>query len=133
MINRLHNCRNPFQGETKRVLTVCSAGLLRSPTAAVVLSQPPFNFNTRPCGVNPEYALIPIDDVLINWADEIVFVHPAIEAEFKIRFADPPADVIVLNITDTWGYRDPFLMDMIAKQYTEALEKLAALNKEETA
>ena len=45
--NRLSNVNNRFQGNFKRVLYVCSAGLLRSPTLAEILSQAPYNFNTR--------------------------------------------------------------------------------------
>jgi predicted protein tyrosine phosphatase len=73
MKNRLYNCKNPYQGNYKKVLTVCSAGLLRSPTIAWVLSQDPWNYNTRSCGVH-DYALIMLDDVLLTWADEIVVV-----------------------------------------------------------
>jgi predicted protein tyrosine phosphatase len=32
LMNRLGNCKNYHQGKFKRVLCVCSAGLLRSPT-----------------------------------------------------------------------------------------------------
>jgi predicted protein tyrosine phosphatase len=71
-MNRLGNCTNPYQGNTKKVLCVCSAGLLRSPTAAVVLSQEPFNYNTRAAGISTDYALVQVDDVLVTWADEIV-------------------------------------------------------------
>ena len=55
--NKLANTRNPYQGTSKRVLCVCSAGLLRSPTIAWILSNPPFNFNTRAAGVSLEYVL----------------------------------------------------------------------------
>ena len=47
--NRLGNSRNIYQGKDKRVLCVCSAGLLRSPTAANVLHKE-FGYNTRACG-----------------------------------------------------------------------------------
>ncbi len=43
--------QNPYQGKYKRVLCVCSAGVLRSATTAVVLSKEPFNFNTRSAGL----------------------------------------------------------------------------------
>ncbi len=35
--NRWGNIDNPYQGSAKKVLCVCSAGMLRSPTAANVL------------------------------------------------------------------------------------------------
>ena len=62
---------NPYQGAYKRVLCVCSAGILRSATAALVLSKEPFNYNTRSAGVE-HYALIPITEVLLAWADEVI-------------------------------------------------------------
>ncbi len=71
-MNRMHNAGNLHQGQYKKVLCVCSAGLLRSPTTAVVLSKEPYNFNTRAAGCVPDYALIKVDAVLIHWADEIV-------------------------------------------------------------
>ena len=51
LMNRIANSTNPFQKDYKRVLCVCSAGLLRSPTAAYVLSQAPYNYNTRAAGL----------------------------------------------------------------------------------
>ena len=36
-LNQLANINNPYQGKSKKVLCLCSAGLLRSPTAANVL------------------------------------------------------------------------------------------------
>src|SRR4051812_12492152 len=71
-LNRLGNIKNPYQGNGKKVLCVCSAGLLRSPTIAFVASNPPFNFNTRAVGTSQEYALIPIEDVHVAWAEEII-------------------------------------------------------------
>lgn len=122
-MNRRANSTNPFQGDVKRVLTVCSAGLLRSPTAAVVLSQEPFNYNTRAVGMSEEYALIPIDADLVFWADEIVFMHPSIEREYVERFGVPKdVNVVVLNIPDTYGYRDPRLVEMIREQYTQEIK-----------
>lgn len=40
--NRKHMMKHPSQGDFKKVLCVCSGGLLRSPTVAWVLSNPPF-------------------------------------------------------------------------------------------
>ena len=68
--NQLGNAKNPHQGDRKRVLCVCSAGLLRSPTIATYLSER-YEFNTRACGTSDEYELIPISEALLHWADEI--------------------------------------------------------------
>ncbi len=72
MFNRVHNAGNPYQGGYKKVLCVCSAGLLRSPTAAVVLAQDPFNYNTRAVGTDKGHAFMPLETVHLTWADEIV-------------------------------------------------------------
>jgi predicted protein tyrosine phosphatase len=120
-MNRKHNARNPFQGAFKKVLTVCSAGLLRSPTAAVVLSQEPYNFNTRAAGAEDSFALIPVDEVLLDWADEVVFMT---EDHFDIVDAKFPAKLkqwVILGVPDTFEYRNPELMQMIRDKYDEAV------------
>jgi len=116
LMNRLGNCHNEWQGNYKRVLCVCSAGVLRSPTAAFVLSQEPYNFNTRAVGLTPEFALIPVDEVLLAWADEIVCMTYKQEIELK-EITDKP--VICLNILDNFEYRDPELIELIKERYKE--------------
>jgi predicted protein tyrosine phosphatase len=70
--NQLGVLFNAYQGKHKKVLTVCSAGCLRSPTAAHILSSEPWNYNTRCAGTSAEYAIVPITEALIVWADVIV-------------------------------------------------------------
>jgi len=115
-LNRIHNCTNPYQGKTKRVLCLCSAGLLRSPTTAVVL-QRDFGYNTRAAGVTKEYALILADDVLYNWADEIVAVESNIAFQIPKEFKNK---VIILNIPDIYSYMDKELQKIIKEQYLNA-------------
>jgi predicted protein tyrosine phosphatase len=118
-MNRIHTAGNPCQGPFKRVLCVCSAGLLRSPTAAVVLSQEPFNFNTRAAGCH-DYALVPVDEVLIHWADEIVVMEDRHHSKLDFDFPQISAlnkKVIVLGVPDDYPYRDPGLMKLIANRY----------------
>jgi predicted protein tyrosine phosphatase len=118
-MNRLHNMTNPHQGKYKKVLCVCSAGLLRSPTAAVVLSQPPFDFNTRAAGIEESYALVPVDTVLVNWADEIVCMTNAHARQLELAYPEAvEKTVLVLSIPDSYAYRDPELMKLIAERYT---------------
>lgn len=123
-LNRLSNASNPYQGKYKKVLCVCSAGLLRSPTAAVVLSQPPYNYNTRAAGANKEYALVPLDPVLLSWADEIVCMED--EHEFLIKkmmddgsrgFAVINKPIINLDIVDGYEYRNEDLVGLIKEKY----------------
>jgi predicted protein tyrosine phosphatase len=112
--NRLSNTKNPYQGEYKKVLCVCSAGLLRSPTAAVVLCKPPYNYNTRAAGMNKEYALIPVDEALIVWADEIVCMTKDQELELKDLTEKP---ILCLDIEDNYEYRNEKLQMLIAEIY----------------
>lgn len=125
-MNRLATAANPYQGKFKRVLCVCSAGLLRSPTTAVVLSQEPFNHNTRAAGLTQEFALVPVDQVLLTWADEVV----CMEAEQKEILVDALAQlkmerkpVVCLDLPDNFSYRDPELMKMIADRYSARAPK----------
>ena len=112
--SRILNASNRHQGAYKKVLCVCSAGMLRSPTAALVLSMEPFNFNTRACGIGKEYALIVLDDVLLAWADEIVCMESVVALELKKK---TKKTIICLDIQDAFDYRDPSLMDFIKSSY----------------
>ena len=122
-MNRKANCKNEYQGKDKRVLCVCSAGLLRSPTAAFVL-QKEFGYNTRAAGINPEYALIAVDDVLLHWADEVVVMEPWMAH----KLACFPKTLICLDVPDNFERMDPELQKIILKNYND---HLISLNKGE--
>lgn len=104
--------RNHYQGAYRRVLCVCSGGILRSPTLAWVLSNPPYNCNTRAVGSHKEYALVPIDQILIDWANVVIFVNEENFDKAKESF-DLPADAIVLSVPDSYAYRDSELVAAI--------------------
>lgn len=120
--NRMANTKNEFQGNAKRVLCVCSAGLLRSPTAAVVLAGEPFNYNTRAAGINAEYALVPVDEVLIHWADEIVCMEPDHAEILQKMVGEKNRPIFCLNIDDRYAYRDPDLVWLIQEKYKACLD-----------
>lgn len=113
-LNALWNCKNPHQGSAIKVLCVCSAGLLRSPTIAAVLSK--LGYNTRAAGVH-DYALIRVDPVLIAWADMIVCAGVEHEEIIKNTFynagdlAGKP--IIALDIPDRFGFMAPELVEEI--------------------
>lgn len=123
-MNRSANSQNPYQGRFKKVLCVCSAGLLRSPTAAVVLSQEPYNFNTRAAGLVSDFALIPVDKVLLSWADEVVCMTPDQGDTLKTMVSEDQT-LICLDIPDQFPYRDPDLMKLIRERYDAAQAELA--------
>lgn len=95
------------------MLCVCSAGLLRSPTAAIVL-QREFGYNTRACGIEASFALIPFDEVLAHWADEIVVMEPyqvlRVPEEYRGK-------VVCLDIRDSYEYMNEELQKLIIKKY----------------
>jgi predicted protein tyrosine phosphatase len=115
-MNRLANTKNKYQGNYKKVLCVCSAGLLRSPTVAFVLSQEPFNFNTRSAGLNSDFALIQVDDVLLEWADEIICMEKEQE---EILLQETMKPIICLDLEDDFEYRNPKLIELVKQAYLE--------------
>lgn len=118
--NQLANVGNQFQTKARKVLCVCSAGLLRSPTAANVLHTK-FGFNTRAVGADKEYALIPLTQALIWWADEIVFVNREafllLNQEEQDELESVGVKVIILNIEDDFDWMDITLRTEILVQY----------------
>lgn len=128
--NQLHNIGNPFQGAAKKVLCVCSAGLLRSPTMANTLHKT-FGFNTRAVGSCKDFALIPISQALIWWADEIVFANVDNFLELSQDEKDEIESVglkkTILNIPDDFEFGDNHLEQIIIQQYNDAWS-----NSEET-
>ena len=120
-MNSLHNANNPYQGAEKRVLCLCSAGLLRSPTAAYIL-QKELGYNTRAAGVT-DYALIPVTEVLLKWADEIVCVNQEtyniLIEDIKRDVPEVDADIVVLDIPDVYSRMDETLQKIILRQYLE--------------
>jgi predicted protein tyrosine phosphatase len=115
-MNRLNVAHNRYQGETKTVLTVCSAGVLRSPTAAHILSAAPYNFNTRSAGLTEEYALIYVDEILLEWAQAIVCMEKGQEKELLKRLETlglTHKPVYCLEVPDQFPYRDPKLVELL--------------------
>ena len=122
MNNRLWNARNPNQGRFQKVLCVCSAGLLRSPTVAWILSNEPFNFNTRAAGSTKTFALIHADEVLLHWADAVVFVNQENFDETTREFPgllQEDKQIVVLDLPDRFKTRDPELVRIATEQLTK--------------
>lgn len=117
---RSMTAQNSYQGDWPRVLCVCTAGLLRSPTLAWVLSNPPYNCNTRAAGSEPAYALVSVDQVLLNWARIVVFVNPENHEQVMERKLTMPGQVFVLNVPDSFAFRDPRLVEAIKAELKSA-------------
>jgi predicted protein tyrosine phosphatase len=125
--NQLGVLFNAYQGKHKKVLTVCSAGCLRSPTAAHILSSEPWNYNTRCAGTSAEYAIVPITEALIVWADVIVCMDEfqqlhintmqnKLSEEYE---AFEYKQVINLDIPDNFDYRNPKLVEIMTEKFKE--------------
>lgn len=129
--NQLGVVFNAYQGNHKKVLCVCSAGCLRSPTAAHILSSPPFNFNTRAVGLSREYAIIPISDALLMWADVVLVMDSDQQKQVNDmqmalfnQMDDSMHDynfkqVINLGIEDDYNYRDPQLVKLMTDKFVD--------------
>jgi predicted protein tyrosine phosphatase len=113
-------CNNMYQGDAKRVLTVCSAACLRSPTAAVVLNQE-YGYNTKAAGVSLEYAIAPVTGRLLMWSQEVVVMDnwQAHEIIGMLEIMHITRPVICLNIDDNYSYMQPELVSLIKQRYTE--------------
>lgn len=122
--------RHPAQHshKYKKVLFVCSAGILRSATAAHVFSAEPYNWNTRTAGMGIEFALNPVSEALILWADKIYCMEQEhlddmksvfgerLEKLIKARNCDDEIFIEVLNIPDIYEYRSPELIKLLKEK-----------------
>jgi predicted protein tyrosine phosphatase len=107
---------NPYQGRDKKVLFVCSAGILRSATAARIYAH---KYNTRCAGTGLDYALVPLSEKLMDWADEIVFVNP-VNYDRACEMFDMRAYqdyTKILSIPDEYEHKAPELVKIFEKQY----------------
>lgn len=116
--NRLGVVLNPYQGEKDKILCVCSGGVLRSPTAAWLLSHEPYDFNTRSAGTE-DYALIAVDEALLTWADKVVVMEPHHEQKVRNKLKSFGLDkpVQCLRIPDNFMYRAPDLVKLIKERF----------------
>ena len=114
---------NPYQGNRQRILFVCSAGLLRSPTGAHVGTTR--GYNTRSCGSAQHYALIPITVNLIEWAQTIVFVNRENKIQALDTFKNTGYDEdierksVTLDIPDQYEAFDYFLIQAFNTWFDE--------------
>jgi predicted protein tyrosine phosphatase len=125
-MNQLNVIWNKAQTKTKKVLCLCSAGVLRSPTAANVIHDL-FGFNTRSAGLVDSFALIPVTESLLIWADEIVVMEQqqVDEIETKLKNVDMDLDfkrVLCLNIPDQFYWNDDELKNLIHSAYSNYMD-----------
>ncbi|MFY2597468.1 hypothetical protein ACOTHJ_15110 [Achromobacter xylosoxidans] len=118
---------NEHQGRARRVVFCCTAGLLRSPTAAH-LAATHFGMNTRSAGVH-ERALQRLSVNLIEWAYQIVFVNSDNYETALQTFSNSDSEwqlrrkAIVWNLKDVHDYMAPAL----TKELMPLLEQLNSM------
>jgi predicted protein tyrosine phosphatase len=106
---------NPYQGNDKKVLFVCTMGILRSATGARIYAS---KYNTRSAGTDLEEALIPVTQTLLDWADEVVFVNPKNYGDLVGKFKLPD-NIKVLNIPDDYPHMDKEIIAAFSEQYEQ--------------
>lgn len=110
---------NPYQGTDKKVVFVCSMGILRSATAARLYAH---KYNTRCAGTDAD-ALVQLSPTLVAWADEIVFVNDYNYQKFKHSMDDwdlfNSLNIRVLDIPDVYEHMHPEMVEEFRKQYEE--------------
>lgn len=122
--------KNPFQGNDKKVLFVCSMGILRSATGARLYSH---KYNTRSAGTWDD-ALIPLTPLLMEWADEVVFVNETNYQQVKKFYLaedidiDKEYSIKVLNIPDAYPHMHPNLIAAFHAQYEKVNNTLYEQN-----
>ena len=119
-------CNTPYgnisQGLQKKIVFVCSVGMLRSPTAATIGSK--LGLNTRSCG-SSNLALIPLSANLIRWADWIVFMNSENWLQSKKVFQetefqdDLEEKSLVWHISDIYNYMDDGLVYVLETRIKE--------------
>jgi len=108
--------RNPYQGNDKKVLFVCSMGILRSATGARLYAD---KYNTRTAGSWGD-ALVPLTPLLIAWAEEIVFVNKENYENAVNEFGEQVFNEVatkVLDIPDQYPHMHPKLIEAFNDQY----------------
>jgi predicted protein tyrosine phosphatase len=88
---------------------------------AFVLSQEPYNYDTRSCGTDSFHALIPLSSDLLWWAEEIVCADKEHVERIKEALSKSGANsntpIHCLNIPDNYYAYDPKLIELIRERY----------------
>jgi predicted protein tyrosine phosphatase len=90
---------------------VCSAGLLRSPTAAYVSANR--GYNTRAAGME-DYALVPVTQQLVDWADTVFCMDDYQVAVLKEKF---DVEAVNLAVPDKFEYRNSELVKLLEEKF----------------
>lgn len=110
----------------QKVLFVCSANVLRSPTAEEVF-RGDADLEVSSAGTD-EDAECPVSEEIVEWADTIVVMEHHHRRKLEERFPEEMRgkEVVVLNISDNYERMDPVLVRKLresAPKWKWSLEK----------
>jgi len=107
-----------------KVLFVCDANRLRSPTAEAIFSRHP-TLQVRSAGLSNE-ATVPLSLDLLEWADVIFVMERRHRNIIHSRFKDiyQRKRIICLYIPDEFEFMDPELVQLLEERVTRKLGDL---------
>lgn len=117
MSDLIHQLDNPCQRNYPRVLFICSAGMLRSATAAHHFVSR--GWNTR-CAGTEEYAVQPVHENTLLWAEKIYVMEETHLGHLERKFNIQNLDITVLGVPDMFNYMDPELIQLLEDRLDEA-------------
>ena len=111
-----------------RVLFICEANRLRSPTAEAIFSTYP-GVEAKSAGIGKE-ATVPVSAELLEWAD-LIFVmekrhRNIIHSRFKEIYLRKR--IICLYIPDEFEFMDPDLISLLEEKVTPYLDRSSQQN-----
>jgi predicted protein tyrosine phosphatase len=123
----LGNLNLKAQGDYKRVLFVCTGGMLRSATAAHMMAAVA-DWNTRNAGTM-DGALPTVNEYLVAWAEAIYCMEPRHADAVSAAFPWAVPKIKVLGIPDRFPYRDPELVDILNDKFAKEIKEAQAHDK----
>ena len=111
----------------RNVLFVCSANLLRSPTAEQVFNKEPL-LEVRSAGLD-EKAVVPMTAELLEWADIVFVMENMHRNEIRKKFKEIYNEkcIICLSIPDEYDCMDPELVEVLKERVTPFIQGLVKL------
>jgi len=106
-----------------KILFVCEANRLRSPTAEATFSGHP-GVEAKSAGVGKE-ATVPVSRELLEWADLIFVMEKRHRNTIQSRFKEiyQRKRIICLYITDDFEFMDPELVELLEERVTPYLDR----------
>ena len=107
-----------------KFLFVCSRNRLRSPTAEAVFAGHP-NIQTASAGTSPD-ADNPLSLDLVEWADIIFAMEKVHQRRLQETFRSALRNkkIVVLGVSDRYGYMDPALVEILKTKLDRYITRL---------